>query len=59
MSAESRRNFLTTAGKLLVSTVALGSIAGNAVAEHTHSQEGSEEGHASMTVMDGHSARCY
>jgi hypothetical protein len=46
MSAESRRAFITTAGKLLVSTVAIGSIAGNTLAEHTHPQEGSEDGHA-------------
>jgi hypothetical protein len=46
MSVESRRTFLSSTGKFLLSTVALGSIAGNAVAEHTHPQEASEDGHA-------------
>ena len=35
MSVESRRNFLTSAGKLLISTVTLGSIAASAGEEHT------------------------
>lgn len=46
MSVENRRNFLASAGRLLVSTVALGSVAGTAVAEHMHPQAASDDGHA-------------
>jgi len=44
MSVESRRNFLTTAGKLLISTAALGSIAAHATEEHAHPPGDSGDG---------------
>jgi anaerobic selenocysteine-containing dehydrogenase len=44
MSFVSRRKFLATSGKLLVSMFALGSIAAHATAEHAHMRGGSEDG---------------
>ena len=44
MSVESRRSFLTSSGKLLVSTVALGTIAAHAIQAHARMQGGSEDG---------------
>jgi anaerobic selenocysteine-containing dehydrogenase len=44
MSVESRRNFLATSGKLLVSTLALGSIAAQATEEHAQMHGGSGDG---------------
>lgn len=43
MSLESRRNFLAASGKLLVGTVALGSLAAHA-AEHEHEHGGAGNG---------------
>jgi hypothetical protein len=44
MSVESRRNFLTSTGKLLISTVALGSIGAYAAEEHGQMHGGSGDG---------------
>ncbi|MGD2073488.1 MAG: hypothetical protein PVI91_06630 [Gammaproteobacteria bacterium] len=44
MSVESRRKFLATSGKLLVSTAALGTIAAHATEAHAQRQGGSENG---------------
>jgi hypothetical protein len=40
MSFESRRKFLATSGKLIVGTVALGSMAAHAAEEHAHGGPG-------------------
>ena len=40
MSSETRRNFLAASGKLLVGTVALGSLAAHASEEHEHENSG-------------------
>jgi anaerobic selenocysteine-containing dehydrogenase len=40
MSCASRRSFLAASGKLLVGTVALGSIAAHAAEEHAHAGSG-------------------
>ena len=40
MSFESRRNFLATSGKLIVGTVALGSLGAVAADEHAHGGSG-------------------
>lgn len=44
MSVESRRSFLSTAGKLVVGTAALGSIVTHAADEHAHMHGSSGEG---------------
>jgi len=44
MSVESRRSFLATSGKLLVSTVALGSIAAHAAQAHEQMHGGPGDG---------------
>ena len=58
MSVESRRNFLATSGKLLVSTVALGSIAAHATEEHAHMHGGSGDGLAVDATSKNMCATC-
>jgi anaerobic selenocysteine-containing dehydrogenase len=58
MSVESRRNFLTSAGKLLVSTVTLGSLAAYAAEEHTQMHAVSGDGLAVDATSKNICATC-
>jgi anaerobic selenocysteine-containing dehydrogenase len=56
MNDKSRRNFLSTSGKLLVSTAALGSLSAYAADEHNHG--GSGHGLAVDAAMENRCATC-
>jgi len=58
MSVKSRRNFLITSGRLLLSTAALGSIAAQATEEPAHMHGGSGEGLAVDAAAKNMCATC-
>lgn len=58
MPLEQRRNFLTTAGKCLLSMAALGSVTAHATGEHAHMHEGSGDGLAVDATLKDVCATC-
>lgn len=58
MSLESRRNFLSYSGKLLVGTAAFGSLAAHSSEEHAHMHGGSGDGHAIDAMAKNKCATC-
>ena len=58
MPVESRRNFLATSGKVLVSTLALGSVTAYGTEEHEHMHAGSGDGLAVDAMLENRCATC-